>query len=504
MTDVNASGDARATGGVGLRRELRIWEALGLSIGLASPTLAMSFSGVGAAGLVGRAVPLAFLFGGIVLLFIASGMVIVSRNYAHAGSVYGLTGATIGPRAGFFSGWALAGCYLVFCPSAFAAAGYFVALFLHDTSIWPGATDGFSFVWFSLAFALLCWALNLAHVRNLTRTMLSIEGVSVTLLVIVIVVIFVRLGVGHSPNSQATFSLAVLSPQIGGIHGIALASVFAFLAFAGFEGAMSLGEETHAPTRTIPRALIVATVGIAVFYFITMIAEAMGFGATLRGGNNFAGSSGPLVQLAQSYVAAPMGWALELGAAVSAFGSALASSAGCARLIYAISRDARPSSSLASVTKHASVPGAALAIVMIFAIVSVFVLAVVGNSGLDIWNYLGTTGTLLILVAYALVNAGAVRHLVVNRTTENVVAVIGPGLAVLFVLFILFNELYPAPAAPYNVFPYLDLAWLVVGLLIVLLVPGLAKRIGQGLSAQEGLIAGARSNRASSEGTGEA
>jgi hypothetical protein len=36
----------------------------------------MSFSGPGAAALVDRAVPLAFLFGGVVLCFIASVMVI--------------------------------------------------------------------------------------------------------------------------------------------------------------------------------------------------------------------------------------------------------------------------------------------------------------------------------------------------------------------------------------------------------------------------------------------
>lgn len=467
-----------------LRRELRIWEVLALSIGLASPTLAMSFSGPGAAALIGSAVPLAFLFGGIVLLFIASGMVIVSRNFSHAGSVYGLTGVTVGPRAGFFSGWSLLGCYLIFTPGSMASSGYFIALFLQSTGIWKGA----DYIVFALLLAVLCWLLNLVHIRNLTRSLLSIEGVSVTLLLILMIVIVVRIAAGHAPNAQAAFSFNVFVPKEGGFHGVALASVFAFLAFAGFEGAMSLGEETHEPRRTIPRALIVATVGIAVFYLLCQICQAIGFGPTAKGGAAFASSSGPVFDLSRQYVGTVMAWALELGAAVSAFGSGLASSAGCARLIYAMFRDARPGSSMATVTRRAGAPGRALAITMVFAIVAVIAMRVANQTGFQIWQYYGTIGTLLILVAYALVNVGAVRYVFTHRDTGNLLTLIGPGLAVLFVLYILYNEIYPVPTPPYDLFPYICAAWLLVGLLLVLGVPGLARRIGAGLAREEGLI----------------
>ena len=466
-----------------LRRELRIWEVLALSIGLASPTLAMSFSGPGAAALVGRAVPLAFLFGGIVLCFIASGMVIVSRNFSHAGSVYGLTGATVGPRAGFFSGWSLLGCYLIFTPGSMASAGYFIALFLQSTGIWKGA----DYIVFALLLAALCWLLNLIHIRNLTRSLLSIEGISVTLLLVLMIVIVVRLAAGHAPNPEASLSLNVFVPQEGGFHGIALAAVFAFLAFAGFEGAMSLGEETHQPKRTIPQALIVATLGIAVFYLLCQVCQALGFGPTAKGGAAFAASSGPVFDLSHAYVGTVMAWALELGAAVSAFGSGLASSAGCARLIYAMFRDAQPGSSMATVTRRAGAPGRALAITMIFAIVAVVAMRLANQTGFQIWQYYGTIGTLLILVAYALVNVGAVRLLIVHRDRENLLAVAGPGLAVLFVLYILYNQIYPVPTPPYNLFPYICAAWLLIGLLLVLGVPGLARRIGAGLAREEGL-----------------
>lgn len=147
---------------------------------------------------------------------------------------------------------------------------------------------------------------------------------------------------------------------------------------------------------------------------------------------------------------------------------------------------------MATVTRRSGAPGRALAITMVFAIVAVIAMRLANQTGFQIWQYYGTIGTLLILVAYALVNVGAVRHLVLHRDSENVVAVIGPGLAVLFVLYILYNQIYPVPATPYNLFPYICAGWLLVGLLLVLGVPGLARRIGAGLAREEGLLEGAQ------------
>jgi amino acid transporter len=84
-----------------------------------------------------------------------------------------------------------------------------------------------------------------------------------------------------------------------------------------------------------------------------MLCRALGFGATAKGGAAFAASGGPAFDLSRSYVGSVMAWAPELGAAVSALRFGLASSAGCSRLIYAMSRIVRTTSSLATVTRHA-------------------------------------------------------------------------------------------------------------------------------------------------------
>src|ERR1700760_2159456 len=95
----------------GLRRELRFWEAIAISVGIMAPTAAMALNGVAPAGLVGRAVPLAFLFAAIAIGLISYSFVRLTRFFNHAGSTYALAGATLGARAGFFAGWALLATY---------------------------------------------------------------------------------------------------------------------------------------------------------------------------------------------------------------------------------------------------------------------------------------------------------------------------------------------------------------------------------------------------------
>jgi amino acid transporter len=68
-----------------LRRELRFWEAIALSIAIMAPTAAMALNGVGIAALIGRAVPLAFLFALIGVLLVAWGIAQLAREVSRWG-----------------------------------------------------------------------------------------------------------------------------------------------------------------------------------------------------------------------------------------------------------------------------------------------------------------------------------------------------------------------------------------------------------------------------------
>ena len=56
-----------------LRRELNVWEAIGISLALMAPSMAANINPQGTAFQVGRAVPLAFLIATVGVLLVAYG-----------------------------------------------------------------------------------------------------------------------------------------------------------------------------------------------------------------------------------------------------------------------------------------------------------------------------------------------------------------------------------------------------------------------------------------------
>src|SRR5581483_8106080 len=226
MATVAAAAEDRSHGT--LRRELRFWEAIAISVGIMAPTAAMALNGVAPAGLVGRAVPLAFLFAAIAIAFVSYAFIRLTGHFNHAGSAYALTGATLGPRAGFFTGWAQMGTYAFFTAASIAEVGLFGTAFFDSTGIWNGS----SWIVISLVAAAVIAAVAYAEVKIATRSLLVIEALSVTLITILIVWIYAKVIGGSAPNGQG-FSLKAFAPPSGvGIGAIAYASVFGFLSWA--------------------------------------------------------------------------------------------------------------------------------------------------------------------------------------------------------------------------------------------------------------------------------
>jgi amino acid transporter len=470
----------------GLKRNLHVWEAIGLSVGAMSPALAMSFSGPGVAGLVGRGAALSFVFASVTCCLIGYGYMLLTRKYNHAGSVYGFVGASLGPRLGVFSGWAMSLMYFVFVPASAAASGYFLAGVLQNLGWWHGA----DWIYLGVPILLVMWGFSAGLIRRSTRALLYIEAVTVSLIILLMIIIVVKVGAGHGLNGGKLTASIFSLPSGVNFHALILGSVFGFLAFAGFEGAGALGEEAENPRKSIPRAIGVSVVALAVFYIACIAVQSLGFGANTAGSSAFASSGGPLFQLAGSYVGSPMRNLIELGAAFSAFGAGLGAAVAGARLIYGVARDGAPASPLARVSQRSGSPRAAVLLVMIVSVICMFILRILGTTGLQVWQYLGTLGTLAILVGYGLVNIGAARAVFDGSLEVAKWRGVLPCLAVIMVGYVLYANVYPAPASPYNAFPYILLVWLAIGAAVILLTPKLVSRVAHGLARDLDLPAG--------------
>ncbi|WP_028058479.1 APC family permease [Candidatus Solirubrobacter pratensis] len=462
-----------------LRRELRFWEAIALSIAVMAPTAAMALNGTLPATLIGRAVPLAFIFATVGVIFVAYAFVRLTSYFSHAGSVYAFSGVTLGPRAGFFAGWALLGTYIAFVAASTAEVGLFGVAFFQSTGIWDGAE------WLLIALVAGVGMTVFAYgdIRAVTRSLLGLEGLSVTLIVILVIVIFVKLATGDAPRGQGFTADIFKVPSGTSLDTVATAAVFGFLSFGGFDGAAALGEETDDPTRNIPRAIAAAVLVSGGFYILVIIAQTLGFGTDAAGVKAFGGSSAPLGDLSRSYVGRGLADAIDLGATISAFAAALAAATAASRILFALGRDGFGFARLGQASSRTGAPAGALAVVMMAALAVTIVQRIVGTSAVNAFLYPGTIGVLAMLVAYIVTNVGAIRFLFVAARRAPLWQIVVPIIGIAFLGYTIWKNI-DGTSFPYNRFPIVVGVWLIVGLSITVAFPALTRRIGESLARE--------------------
>ena len=449
-----------------LRRQLGLLGTMSISIGVMAPTLAMSITGVQPAGLLGRAAPLAFAFAAVGVAFVAYGFVRLSAEVASAGSVYAFVGHALGPRAGFLAGWALLGTYLVFPAVSISAIAVFGRAFLDHAGIASSAP------WLPIALAgwAAIWVIAAREVRTAARSLLGIELAAVVVILVLMAIVVVTLVAGDAPRGQGVTGDVLSLPAGTSLSTVGLAATFGFLSFAGFESAGSFGEESTRPTRMVPRSIVAAIALGAAFYVACMTVQTWGFGTDAAGTRAFASSAAPLGDLGEAYVGRGMAAALDLMALVSAVGAGLGCASVCARMLFALGRDAVLPGGLAGVSRSTGAPAAGLAFVLVLDAAGLTAFAAAGTEPMDAFFYLATIGVLSLLAMYVMTNLAAGIHLARGgRRAEALLPAAGIAIAA----YVLYRNVWPVPDAPFDAFPYVVAGWLLLG---AALAPVLARR----------------------------
>ena len=463
----------------GLRTELSLIDAAAFSVGLIGPVGAIALLGTGAALIIGRAVTLSFVFAVVGVALVAYCFVKLSQHISHTGSVYALVGVTLGPRAGFVAGWALMGAYTAIGCGSTIEMGLFGGQFLHNT----GILSTQQWWWIALIGLLGVAALAFTEIRIITRALLTSEVIGAILVTILSIVILAKVIFSHGPGGQ-TFTINFLAlPSGSGIGTIAKAAVYGFLAFAGFEGAAALGEETSSPKTQIPRAIKTAVIVVGAFYLLTAAAQSLGYGATAAGAKAYAAGL-PFSDLGSGYIGKWYADILNLMATISLFAISLGVASGAARIMYAEARDATGKrTGLASVTKTGA-PGPALVVVLLIFAGALVGQQLAGSSVINATFYALQIGTVLILVAYVMATVGAIYYLFFNGKPKAPIwqAAI-PALGGAFVCYTIYRNVFVGQVGTYARLPYIEVAYLIVGLVVVLVAPGLAGRVRAGLAA---------------------
>jgi amino acid transporter len=473
-----------------LRRTLNVWEAVGVSVALMAPSMAININPQGTAAAVGRAVPLAFLLATVGVLLIAYTFVRLAQRFSHAGSVYGFVGATLGPRAGSVAGWLNAGTYLFYGVVTSSAAGIFINDLIRKLGLWSKSPDwlGFVFAWVVL---VVVWSMASREVKGGTRLLLVTEALTIALILIVAVITLAKLIAGDSHGGpHFDMSVFTVAPGIDS-SSLFLGVVFGFLSFAGFEAAATLGEETREPTRNLPRAILGTAIFGGLFFVVVTAIEIMGFGADEQGVEAFIKSEALIGDLAQRYVASWLGDVIVVGATFSAAACCLACVVGASRLIFALSRDGMGPTPLAKVHETRNVPHlSAAACVAVVAFVQALAWIAFRTKPFDLFLTSATAGTLILLVAYALATVGALKLLFFSGGRAVAmweVAIPILGLALLG--YTLYRNIIPWPSGGALWGPGLAAATLAAITMAVLAHPAAARRAGARLTRAEGLTA---------------
>ena len=317
-----------------------------------------------AAAALGPAAPLAYVIcaaamGLIVLCFAEAG-----SRVAMTGGLYAYVEVAFGPLIGFVAG--------VLLWAGITAATAAVASFFADAlgALVPGVSGATArTIVITVIFAALA-VLNIAGVRGASRFNAVMTVAKLLPLVALIVVGAFSV---HGENLRWTSAPAITD--------VARASIVSIFAFLGVESALVPSGEVRDPARTVPRAIFLAMVGIAVLYLAVQLVTQGVLGPSL------AGQKTPVAEAA-AVAMGPNGRTLILiGSAISMFGYVSGMTLAVPRMLFAFGRDGFLPAQLASVhprfkTPHVAIACQTLIVVMLAVTGSFEKLAIVANGSI--------------------------------------------------------------------------------------------------------------------------
>src|SRR3954470_1045405 len=481
------------TGAIGLV------SVLFMAVANAAPITAMSFNVPIAIGFGnGIGAPAGFLFATIVLTLFAIGYVAMARHITTAGAFYGFISHGLGQVWGMASGLLATFAYVIFEGSLIGGCAYFA----NDT---VNTIAGVNIPWlvFAIGAILIIGALCHFHI-SLTAAILGVTLVSEVLVLFALA--FSVIVKGGGPNGFMLNQTVLLNNAFeslpGGAFGTAAAAgsmaiglFFAFWSWVGFETTAVYGEESRNPKKIIPRATLIAVIGLGLFYTFISAMVVAGNGAKTSVETSI--SASPL-NLFFGLVQANLGNFLldvyKILLVIGSFACALAFHNAASRYLYALGREIPSKAARSTVgathPKHGSPyiasavqAGITLVIVLLFAGFTAVQVPDANGVPVDtpslvpytnIYGLLALIGTAAILLVQAICSAAVIWYFWVRKThpgnviTTLIAPLIG-GVAMLYVVWLLWDNRafaagYAANSLVFKAGPYIILAVFVLGL----------------------------------------
>jgi amino acid transporter len=262
-----------ATSALGLRRDaIGLREVLFQSITDMAPGAAIAASIPAGVAFAGGSLPLAVIFALIACLFCASSIGLLAREMPAAGSLATYAARGLHPAVGFLVAWAYVLVGFLIPPLVLLQLGFTTAATINTE--FHGYPASLWWPW-ALLGALIVLAAGFYGIRTSARlgTILGLFEIGV----FAVLAVFLLVHAGKQ-NTLSVFTTSYTPTGFRGLPGVIGGSVYTILAFGGFEGAAPLAEEARNPTRTIPLAVMLATLLIGALYVFTTYAVDVAYG----------------------------------------------------------------------------------------------------------------------------------------------------------------------------------------------------------------------------------
>ncbi|HXR66814.1 MAG TPA: APC family permease [Ktedonobacteraceae bacterium] len=459
---MSAEANAPAPSQEGLRANtIGLTGVLFQSITTMAPASAVAFSLGAAIPFTGGALPLATVIALVVCILVAVNIGSMAKHLPSAGSYFTYVSRALGPQAGWMTGWLFNLAYLLIVPFQLLVLGPVADQFANNyLSIHMGANGWI--VW-SAIFAVVIFLLTYFGIRISANTGVILGCIEIAVFVLLSVWLIFAPG---TQNTGAAFSpSSSLQSGLGGWQGVLVGMLFVFTAFAGFESSAPLAEESHNPRRTVPRAVLLSTIIIGLFYILCSYAGVAGWGIDKL--TSYLSNADPWATLA-GRVWGGVSFIVILTILNSALANSNAGVNTITRTLYAMGRTRTLPPILAHLNRH-KVPDVALFLALLVAVVMALVAGLLYGPFPGGFSFLGAILTFPILIVYIATSVSVcVFYLREHRDEFNVfLHVIVPLIPALVLICVIYEQII-ALTPPSNLSVPIVIGWFVLGLIIVI------------------------------------
>jgi amino acid transporter len=381
--------------------------------------------------LTGGRLSVAYLVTLAAMVFTARSYARMSAAYPVAGSTYAYTQRTFGAPVGFLAGWSLLLDYLFLPMLNYLVIGIYMTAAIPAVPPW---------VWILVSIVVVT-VLNIIGIVSVARANFLLLALQVVFIVVFVVMAIVTINKVGDVNLMAPFTG---DGTVGGASPIFAGAAILCLSFLGFDAVSTMSEEAKDPTRTVPKAIMIATVVCGLIFFGLSYVSQLVFPS-----NQFTDVDSGSLDVMTTAGGQFLNTFFTAAYIAGCIGSALTSQASVARILYAMGRDGiMPRKVFGHVSVRFATPTFAILVVSVISLAALFI---------DL-GFLASIVSFGALVAFSAVNLTVIKHYFVDEGDKNV-----------------FNNLIlPAIGFVLTAWLWTSLSWLTLEVGLIWLALGLA------------------------------